>query len=147
MNNIQEILTNITQLWLLDYIISWIVILLIFIWAWSILWVTKDISARTDNIWYQMLSIMLIIFFTPIFWLPLYILIRPIYYKYEKNWRKEALALNVIYCKNCDSINLRDYKFCISCWTNLRIQCKECKNFYPWNQEYCENCWAPNIEI
>ncbi|NCP76641.1 hypothetical protein GW830_00645 [bacterium] len=47
------------------------------IWAAFIIWVIKDITNRTTNILVQTISIFIILFFTPIFGLPIYLLIRP----------------------------------------------------------------------
>lgn len=47
------------------------------LWVALILWVTKDITNRTNNMGFQIISISMIIFLTPVFGLPLYLLIRP----------------------------------------------------------------------
>lgn len=47
------------------------------LWIAVILWVTKDITNRSNNMALQIVSISLVIFFTPLFGLPLYILFRP----------------------------------------------------------------------
>lgn len=140
-------LNNLLQISIPEYIVSIIIWLGIFIWIWSVLWTTKDISARTSNIFLQVISILLVAGLTPIFWLPLYILIRPIYYKYEKFWWRESLLLKVITCPNCGEANNKNFNNCIYCWTKLTIKCKECKKEFPCEYEFCPNCWAPNIEI
>lgn len=47
------------------------------LWIAVILWVTKDITNRSNSMTLQIVSISLVILLTPIFGLPLYILFRP----------------------------------------------------------------------
>lgn len=47
------------------------------LWIAVILWVTKDITNRSNTMALQIISISLVIFLTPVFGLPLYILFRP----------------------------------------------------------------------
>lgn len=61
----------------LDLIIKLLLGYFFIIWAAFIIWVIKDITNRTANIFVQALSIFIIIFFTPLFGLPIYLLIRP----------------------------------------------------------------------
>jgi len=144
--NFGMILSEIWKLWLSDWILSFVIGFFVFLWLWSVLWVIKDISARTDSLFLQTLSIFLMFLLTPVLWLPLYFLIRPIFYKYDKNGWKEALALQTIVCRDCWSFNLSEFNNCIACWSSLKIECKECKNKYSSNWDYCQKCWAPNIE-
>ncbi len=133
-------------LWFADYFISTIVWIIVFIWIWAILWTTKDISNRTNNIFLQILSIILVAVFTPIFWLALYFLIRPVRYKYDNLPWREALANNIVVCDYCFWENDKDNNYCVACGNWLKITCKECKKSYPKSYDYCNNCWAPNIE-
>jgi hypothetical protein len=53
-----------------------------------LIWVVKDASARSSSFWFQLLSVFIIIAFTPIIWLILYIAIRPQWWKWDKTpWR------------------------------------------------------------
>lgn len=144
--NFGMILWEVWKLWLSDWILSFVIWFFVFVWLWTVLWVIKDISARTDSLLLQTLSIFIMFLFTPVLWLPLYILIRPIFYKYDKNGWKESLALQVTICRDCWNFNLNEFDHCISCWSSLKIECKECKNKYPSWWDYCSKCWAPNIE-
>jgi len=49
----------------IENIIKFIVIYFFIIWIFSIVWVYKDITNRTANIYYQILSILILLFFTP----------------------------------------------------------------------------------
>ncbi len=128
-----------------DWVVTIIVWIGVFIWVWAVLWTTKDISLRTDNIFLQILSILLVAILTPIFWLLVYILIRPVNYKYDKIPWREALVLWIVQCTWCEWQNNKENKHCIFCWKWLNIDCKECKTKYPEEYEYCPNCWAPTL--
>lgn len=142
----QEYMNYIQNLTIWDYVATGVVSVVVFVWAWSILWTTKDISARTDNIIYQLFSILVVAWLTPIIGLPLYILLRPLRYKHESDSPNDYYDLNLITCEKCENNNLKEFDFCIFCGNWLKVKCKECKNNYPKEYEYCSSCWAPNIE-
>ncbi len=132
----------------INWDVLWYIILAPFIlfWVWSILFVTKDISHRTDSLFYQVFSILLVFFLTPIIWLPIYFLIRPIRLQDDIEWRKSIACLSIT-CLECDMINHKDNDFCVWCWENLKLVCKECAKKYYNGYDYCPHCWAPNIDI
>lgn len=142
--------SQIMKLFWANDVMSFILIICIwlwvFAWIWSILWVTKDISLRSDSIFLQILSIIFVTVFTPLIWIPLHILIRPVQYRYDKNWRRDAIITNTIECPACGKRNLTSVNFCTNCWENLKTECKECKQKYSYEWDYCWNCWAPNLE-
>lgn len=113
----------------------------------SIIRTAKDISARTNSHTLQFICILLVTFLTPIIWLPLYHIIKPIWYKKDKMPRREACVSTLTICQKCKTLNPKEYKCCINCGDKLKINCKECNNDYPHNYHYCPKCWAPNIEI
>ncbi|MCF7834997.1 hypothetical protein K9M48_02985 [Candidatus Gracilibacteria bacterium] len=119
----------------------------IFLWVVCIIWVGKDIASRTNNVVIQVLSIILITLFSPLIGLPLYIIIRPVSYKKDNIPWREACALNLISCYNCDTFNPKEYECCIKCGEKLRIKCKQCGELYPHSYIYCNKCGAPNIEL
>ena len=127
-------------------IVNVILFVFIFLWIISIIWVAKDILARTQNSGLQTLSILLVTFLTPILGLPLYFVIRPVYYKKDLIPRRESCALNLIACAYCSTLNPKEYECCISCGEKLKISCKECGHQYPHAYAYCPICGAPNIE-
>jgi len=131
----------------LEWISTTIIIVLIFLRISSIIRVAKDISARTNSHLLQIISILLITFFSPIIWLPLYHIIKPIWYKKDRMPRREACISNMTVCQNCKTLNPKEYKCCISCGKKLKINCKECATDYPHNYHYCPKCGAPNIKI
>ena len=65
------------QFGLEDYVIFTILGILGFIWIRSVLWVTKDISNRSDSLLKQIICIVITFVLTPIVGLPIYFLLRP----------------------------------------------------------------------
>jgi ABC-type nickel/cobalt efflux system permease component RcnA len=128
-----------------ENLIVWIVWFFVFLWIVWIIWVAKDISSRSESTTLQVVSIILVTLFTPLIWLPLYRVIRPVWYKKDNIPRREACATNLITCNKCNTLNPREYTCCIECWEYLTIECKQCKNKYPHSYHYCNTCWAPNI--
>lgn len=124
-----------------------IIIVVIFLRIISIIRVAKDISARTNSHTLQIISILLVTFLSPIIWLPIYHILKPIWYKKDKMPRREAFISTMTICQNCQTLNSKEHKCCIQCWEKLKIICKECGTDYPHNYHYCPKCWAPNINI
>ncbi len=140
-------ITDLSQFSSFENLSTTIIIILIFLRIVSIIRVAKDISARTNSSLLQIICILLVTFFTPIIWLPLYHIIKPIWYKKDQMPRREACISTMTVCQNCETLNPKEYKCCINCWKTLKIKCKECNTDYPHDYHYCPKCWAPNIWI
>lgn len=138
---------DITNLPWLENMYTAIVFVAIFLRLISVIRVAKDVSARTNSTLLQIVSILLVTFFSPIIGLPLYHIIKPIWYKKDKMPRREACISNTTICQSCWMVNSKDYKCCINCWKKLTIKCKECDTEYPHNYHYCPKCGWPNIEL
>lgn len=72
----------------IENIIKFIAIYFFIIWIFSIVWVYKDISNRTENIYYQIFSILILLLFTPLFWIFIYLIIRPTTTLFEKYYQE-----------------------------------------------------------
>ena len=127
--------------------INIIIVILIFLWIVAIIWTARDISARSGNIFFQIISVLFVTFLTPIIGLPLYLAMRPVGLKKDRIPWREATASNLIMCYNCSTFNPKTYNCCIACGEKLKIDCKECKYEYAHDYLYCPECGAPNIEI
>lgn len=77
MTELLGLLGNVASSDTLNMLFLGILIYVAVLWIALILWVTKDITNRTNNMAFQILSISMIIFLTPVFGLPLYLLVRP----------------------------------------------------------------------
>jgi hypothetical protein len=78
---------------LLNYVtientIKFFVLYFFVIWIAILVWVYKDITNRTDNIIYQIISILVILIFTPLFGLFIYLIIRPSKTLFEKYYEE-----------------------------------------------------------
>lgn len=153
---------NFDYLWFLSDIFSKvtfetflkIVIIYIFIlWIAIIIWVTKDIINRTDNIFLQVFSILTVIIWTPL-WIVIYLLIRPsktLFESYYEEWfmdedikdfSSELVKQEKLKCFNCNfDINL-DYKFCPNCRIKLKKECIQCKKELKPEFVVCPYCWC-----
>jgi len=112
----------------------------------AIIRVIKDASSRSSSFWFQLLSAMIVILFTPIFWLLLYIAVRPKWVKRDKTPRRDALLQQIQICENCWELNNIQHSYCTNCWECLQTSCRECQNKYAKSYAYCPNCWAPSLE-
>ncbi len=110
-----------------------------------LIWVIKDSNARSSSLGFQLLAIFLIIAFTPIFWLILYIAIRPQWWKRDKTPRRDNLFQKTQECENCWELNQIDNLYCTTCWESLHTTCRECQHKYSNSYSYCPNCGAPQL--
>jgi len=146
LNNSSSTLDSIFQSNGLWSFVNFVFIFLIFLRIVSIIWTAKDIISRTNNTGLQVLSILLVTFLTPFFGLPLYFIVRPVYFKRDLIPWREASALSLVNCSNCRTLNPKEYECCITCGEKLKIVCKQCNKEYPHMYAYCPICGAPNIE-
>ena len=75
------------KFWLIYFFVIWIALLV---------WVVKDISIRTDSIFFQVISVFIILFLTP-FWVFIYLIIRPRKTLYEKYYDEIEDNLDIFY--------------------------------------------------
>ena len=116
------------------------------VWILVVIWVLRDSIARSNSWFYQFFSVLLVVLFTPIIWLPIYLAFRPLVYKWERRSWREALELNICECPHCWSLNKDTSHMCVWCWECLYTECKECHEEYVWTYAYCPKCWAPNLD-
>jgi len=126
------------------------------IWIAIIIWVIKDVSNRTNNIFLQIISLLIVIFLTP-FWVFLYLLIRPGRTIFEKYYEDVEENLNILSriieqreeqqkeneltdCPNCNYEIQKDFIICPNCKKSLKSQCIECKKEIHDNWKVCPYC-------
>ncbi len=119
---------------------SWGIGIALFIRVVAILRTMKDSGARTNSVWVQILCILLVGIATPVIGLPLYLLFRPVRYKWDRQGRREALAIQIALCYSCGSKNPLYHDYCVSCGSELTTKCKECKHHYQLHYEFCPSC-------
>jgi cbb3-type cytochrome oxidase subunit 3 len=92
----------------IELAIKFFIVYFFIIWIAIIVWVYKDITNRTENIWYQIFSILTVLLLTPFLGLIIYLIIRPsktLFQKYyeEVEYNLEALSKDIEErLKKCD---------------------------------------------
>ena len=87
---------NIYEMVTFDTFIKFAILYFFIIWISILLWVIKDISNRTNNVFLQIISILVILFFTP-FWIFIYLLIRPSNTLFEKYYGEIEENLDIFH--------------------------------------------------
>lgn len=140
-----------------------ILIYFFIVWIAIVIWVTKDIINRTNNILLQIFSILTVLLFTPL-GIFIYLLIRPSKTLFEQYYEETELEEDDVYnlseslkdsgenkmsnkkektisCFKC-SYKLSDFfKFCPNCWEALKKDCKSCKKELKTEWKVCPFCW------
>lgn len=117
--------------------------LFVFFWIYTLLWVAKDISRRTNQLGTQVLCVFVIVLFTPVIWLPVYFLLRPIPRKdilLEQQEISELLHAQTVTCYVCGGANIHEHMFCVFCWEKLKQQCAWCHKWFAIWYLYCPFC-------
>ncbi len=157
LNNLAEFdyiwfFSNITSMLTFETLLKLVVIYFFIVWFAIVIWVTKDIINRSNNILYQIFSILTVLVWTPL-WIVVYLLIRPSKTLFEKYYEEssideidekeidEILNTKNLKCFECDFMINDDYKFCPNCKVNLKKECLSCKKELSWNFKYCPYCW------
>ena len=96
----------------------WSAIVIFLIWLSVLIRVIKDANARSSSFRFQLLAIFLVVAFTPVFWLMLYIAIRPQWWKWDKH-RSVRIVENLIWFKIC--IVHRVGKICTFHAVNVKV--------------------------
>jgi RNA polymerase subunit RPABC4/transcription elongation factor Spt4 len=137
-----------------DVFLKFSIVYFFIIWIAILLWVIKDISNRTDNIFLQIISILSILFLTP-FWIFIYLLIRPWKTLFEKYYEEIEDNLDLfnqiieeknnkceseVTCFKCREPISHDFKFCPKCKVSLKNECNWCKKLLSSDWKACPYC-------
>ncbi len=163
-NSYNFVIANLT----LDWIIKFIVLYFFIIWWAFIVWIVKDITNRTTNIFVQVISILIVIFLTPIFWLPIYFLIRPRSTIFEKYYENAEFSekfeneddeeysdenedkdeeIDSQTCPSCAKKICKDFLLCPYCEYRLTKQCNYCHKNMKLDWKICPYCGNHEKEI
>lgn len=138
-----------TNLVTLEVLLKLMVLYFFIVWISIIVWVYKDITNRTYSSLYQILSLLLVLIFTPL-WVFIYLLIRPTrttterYYEtMEENFNllSDAVSQTTIPCPSCKEEINSHYSYCPHCDFSLYSACEWCMKpvYFDWNS--CPHCW------
>lgn len=125
----------------IEFMIKFFVVYFFVVWIGLIVWVARDIAARSLSRMFQCLCVLIMIIFTPL-GLILYLLIRPkktVYDIYsdeiednlsilheiveERLWEKDDETL---YCPECEESIEAEFIICPSCKCSLKDTCHSC---------------------
>lgn len=120
--------------------------LFVLYWVLSILWTIRDVASRTNNVFWQIMAVVLVTILTPILGLPIYLFLRPARSKRDRIAWRESIIAQVAACPACNHKNPLHHDFCTQCGQQMTVKCKECKNNYQWIYDYCPQCGWPNVE-
>ena len=136
MNTWNPILDYLMEVVTLKNVVIFAVLYFFVIWISILVWVIRDISNRTDKLYLQIISVLIILIFTP-FWIFLYLLIRPsktLFEQYhseiEENLEsltEEIIAkigkknLHMLKCSKCSEEISLEFKYCPYCKTKIDI--------------------------
>lgn len=115
---------------------------LVAIWLASVIWTVRDITDRTGNLLIQTFSVLLVVIFTPILGLPLYLLIRPRTTLAEKYYEEAGIAEAeyVSECPNCEAEVGEEFRFCPHCGHELLEECPACGAPKDKDWKFCASC-------
>lgn len=115
---------------------------LVAIWLASVIWTVRDITDRTGNLIIQTFSVLLVVIFTPILGLPLYLLIRPRTTLAEKYYEEAGLAEAeyVSECPHCHREVGEEFRYCPHCGHELLEECPDCGAPKDKDWKFCASC-------
>jgi RNA polymerase subunit RPABC4/transcription elongation factor Spt4 len=157
MQNQQNLHPYIEPIWNgvnLEFMIKFCVIYFFVVWVALIIWVAKDISSRSHSRILQVICVLIMILFTPL-WILLYVLIRPrksidAKYSAEIEWNLWILSEIVqdhiettsaeYVCPSCSEAIEPDFIVCPSCKTSIKDTCHGCHKLIRETWSVCPYC-------
>lgn len=111
------------------------------LWAALVIWVARDVVARSRNLIFQVFVILLVIGLN-VFGLVIYLIIRPaqtLVENYQVDLEQRALREEEV-CPSCVRVLPLDFKFCPYCKSQARQSCRKCKRLMSKNWQACAYC-------
>ncbi len=121
---------------------------LLVLWFASILWVYRDIQARTRDPITQAIGVGISVVF-PLVGLPVYWVVRPqetLQEAYDRQLEQEAILSelhSVTGCPNCRRPISDDFMVCAYCGTALKAPCNSCGRLLQFSWRVCPTCATP----
>jgi len=118
------------------------------VWISLIIWTFRDIRARSRDIFAQLVSVLMVVFFN-VPGILLYFLLRPretLGERYERELAEEALLQDIEEkhaCPACQQKVQPDFLFCPNCHTRLKRRCDNCHRITSLRWSICPHCGAP----
>jgi RNA polymerase subunit RPABC4/transcription elongation factor Spt4 len=118
------------------------------VWIGLVIWTFRDVRARSRQVFTQLLSVLLVIFFN-VPGILLYFLLRPretLAAQYERELAEEALLQDIEEKQACPACQRQvhpDFLFCPNCHTRLKRRCDTCHRITSLRWNICPYCGAP----
>ncbi|MFQ5878930.1 MAG: zinc ribbon domain-containing protein [Dehalococcoidia bacterium] len=115
------------------------------VWLGMVVWTYRDIRDRTRDIFYEVFSLMLVLFFN-LAGLLVYLLVRPretLAEVYQRGLEEEAILQDlgdVSACPTCRRAIEPDFIICPSCQTQLKEPCDSCGRPLSYSWVACPYC-------
>ncbi|MDA0271413.1 MAG: zinc ribbon domain-containing protein, partial [Chloroflexi bacterium] len=118
---------------------------LLVLWVASVLWVYRDIRARTGDPVTQGIAVAIAVVF-PVVGLPVYMVLRPgetVQQAYERQLEQEAILSelhSISACPSCRRPIEHDWVVCAHCSSQLRTPCTSCGRPLQFAWRHCPHC-------
>jgi RNA polymerase subunit RPABC4/transcription elongation factor Spt4 len=118
------------------------------LWFASILWVYRDIQARSQDPITQAIGVGIAVVF-PLVGLPVYMVVRPqetLQDAYDRQLEQEAILSelhSVTGCPNCRRPVQDDFQYCAFCGASLKSACAACGRLLQFSWRVCPSCQTP----
>lgn len=118
------------------------------LWLGLVIWTWRDVRARSREVFTQLLSVLMVLFFN-VPGILLYFLLRPretLEEQYERELAAEALMQDIeekMVCPACQHKAHADFLFCPNCHTRLKRRCDNCHRTTSLRWNICPFCGAP----
>ena len=146
-NQIASMLPDLLRSFSLDLALKSVGLYVLIVWIAFVIWIVRDISNRTSSILLQTFSILVVVILTPIFGLPIYLLIRPRSTLFERYYQELELAEAEYeeshHCPACGGIVEADYRYCPHCKEELLEACASCDKLVQKEWTHCPYCGNP----
>lgn len=138
------------MLTLLQLVGAFLIVYLLAVWLGLVVWTWRDVRARSRDLFMQLLSVLMVVFF----FIPgilLYFLLRPretLEEQYERELSEEALLQDIeekMVCPACQQKVHPDFLFCPNCHTRLKRRCENCHRITSLRWNICPYCGAPAV--
>ncbi len=121
---------------------------LLVLWFASVLWVYRDIRARTSDPVTQGIAVGIAVVF-PVVGLPVYMVLRPaetVQQAYERQLEQEAILSElhaIAACPSCRRPTEGEWVVCANCGSQLRTPCVGCGRPMNFAWRHCPHCATP----
>lgn len=146
-------LSNTFSLLTFESFLKLIIIYFFIVWIAIIIWVTRDIINRTNNVLLQIFSILTVLLGTPL-GIVIYLLIRPSRTLFEKYYEEASILEDDLRdfdiseiedglkkkCPHCEYEINSEYKFCPNCRNCLKKECISCGKELKPEWSFCPAC-------